>query len=238
MVHSPAVLLLAKIIILLLAKSASFLFEQFSHKQLSLGGDYCVSTTGTDESFCGCLQPPKPRWAHKNTQMMDRHPPCPTLALRHLLCLSLILEQSFSAAAKDDTSGQLFRSSCSAWGEVQHPLHSASKLWLLTSQWVDHFWESCPDWELKCSPKSGYGDYRRKNPSELTAQIFPVPGTAGKKARIWKSGSTFIPILCECKPCPRKGELSLISDVTEQTWRSFSVSLCSSGALWSSVFLS
>lgn len=78
MVHSPAVLLLAKMIILLLAKPARLLYKQFSHKQLSLSGDCCVSTTGTDESVCGCSQPPEPIWAHKNAQIMDRLPPCPT----------------------------------------------------------------------------------------------------------------------------------------------------------------
>lgn len=36
---------------------------------------------------------------------------------------------------------------------------------------------------LNAPPKSGTGDYKPLNPSESIAQIFPVPGTAGKKAK-------------------------------------------------------
>lgn len=101
----------------------------------------------------------------------------------------------------------------------------------------DRFWESCCDWELKCSSKIWRWWLQTPKSIWINSPDLPSPRHSWVESQDVKSGSTFTPILCKHKPCRHKGELSLISDVTEQTWRSFSVSLCSPGALYSFNFL-
>lgn len=50
--------------------------------------------------------------------------PMPSVSTEASLCLSPILDRSFSAVAKDDTSGQLFRSSPQARGGGPAPFMS------------------------------------------------------------------------------------------------------------------
>ena len=101
----------------------------------------------------------------------------------------------------------------------------------------NRFWKSCRDWELKCSSKIWLWWLQTPKSIWINSPDLSSPRHSWEERQDLKTGSTFIPILCERKPCPRKGELSLISDVTEQTWRSFSVLLCSPGALCSFNFL-
>lgn len=113
---------------------------------------------------------------------------------------------------------------------VQHPNSGC-----LPHSGGNHFWEWCRDWELKCSSKIWLWWLQIPKSTWINSPDLPSPRHSWEESQDLKSRLTFIPILCEHKPC--KGELSLISDITEETQRSFSVSLCSPWALWSFNFL-
>lgn len=198
MFWNPTVSLLAKTIILRLAKPTSFLFKLCSQEQLSLDAAYCISTTDTDESFCGCLQSPEPTWAHKNTTVTDGLSPCLTLALRHhyasLLFYSCSQSWYFRLALHKllpslRRSQAPFVPSTQTLAVYPRAGETASGNHAVTENLCVH-------------PIPGSGDHNAPHPSKSTAQIFLLLGIAGKKVRTWNLSQHSYQYSCELKPCP------------------------------------